>query len=40
MSGLVLWDVDTQVDFMLPDGKPAAKAGRRHRPSERLELVE
>jgi len=21
MSGVVLWDVDTQVDFMLPDGK-------------------
>src|SRR4051794_10116636 len=21
MSGLVLWDVDTQVDFMLPEGK-------------------
>jgi nicotinamidase/pyrazinamidase len=21
MSGVVLWDVDTQVDFMLPEGK-------------------
>jgi nicotinamidase/pyrazinamidase len=21
VSGIVLWDVDTQVDFMLPEGK-------------------
>ena len=35
----ILWDVDTQVDFVHGDGKPSAKVGRHFRENPRLELV-
>ena len=39
-SSLIRGSNDFTADIVLTDGKPSAKAGRRHRPSERLELVE
>jgi nicotinate phosphoribosyltransferase len=39
-SSLIRGSNDFTADLVLTDGKPAAKAGRRQRPSERLELVE
>jgi nicotinate phosphoribosyltransferase len=39
-SSLIRGSNDFTADLVLTDGKPAAKAGRRRRPSERLELVE
>jgi nicotinamidase/pyrazinamidase len=39
MSGIVLWDVDTQVDFMLPDGKLYVPGAEQTGPSMRR-LVE
>jgi nicotinamidase/pyrazinamidase len=39
MSGIVLWDVDTQVDFMLPDGKLYVPEAEQTAPAMR-QLVE
>ena len=39
MSGLVLWDVDTQVDFMLPEGKLYVPGAEETAPAMR-QLVE
>src|SRR5438105_3938919 len=39
MSGTVLWDVDTQVDFVLPDGKLYVSGAERIAPAMR-QLVE
>jgi len=39
-SSLIRGSNDFTADIVLTDGKPSAKAGRRYRPSERLETVE
>jgi nicotinate phosphoribosyltransferase len=39
-SSLIRGSNDFTADIVLTDGRPSAKAGRRFRPSERLELVE
>ena len=39
-SSLIRGSNDFTADIVLTDGKPSAKAGRRYRPSERLEPVE
>jgi nicotinate phosphoribosyltransferase len=39
-SALIRGENDFTADIVMTDGRPAAKAGRRYRPSERLELVE
>jgi nicotinate phosphoribosyltransferase len=39
-SSLIRGSNDFTADIVLAEGKPAAKAGRRFRPSERLELVD
>jgi nicotinate phosphoribosyltransferase len=39
-SALIRGENDFTSDIVMTDGRPAAKAGRRYRPSERLELVE
>ena len=39
-SALIRGENDFTADIVMTDGRPAAKAGRRFRPSERLELVE
>jgi nicotinate phosphoribosyltransferase len=39
-SSLIRGSNDFTADIVVADGKPAAKAGRRFRPSERLELVD
>jgi len=39
-SSLIRGSNDFTADIVLADGKPAAKAGRRYRPSDRLELVD
>jgi nicotinamidase/pyrazinamidase len=39
MSGIVLWDVDTQVDFMLPEGKLYVRGAEQTAPAMRR-LVE
>ena len=33
MTNLVLWDVDTQVDFMLPDGKLYVRGAEQNAPA-------
>jgi nicotinate phosphoribosyltransferase len=38
-SSLLRGDNDFTADVVLADGRPVAKAGRRYRPNERLELV-
>jgi len=38
-SSLIRGANDFTADIVMTDGKPTAKAGRRYRPSERLELV-
>ena len=39
-SSLIRGANDFTADIVLTDGRPSAKAGRRYRPSSRLELVE
>jgi nicotinate phosphoribosyltransferase len=39
-SSLIRGSNDFTADIVLTDGRPSAKAGRRYRPNERLELVE
>jgi nicotinate phosphoribosyltransferase len=39
-SALIRGENDYTADVVLTDGRPSAKAGRRYRPNERLELVE
>jgi nicotinate phosphoribosyltransferase len=39
-SSLIRGSNDFTADVVLTDGRPSAKAGRRFRPNERLELVE
>jgi nicotinate phosphoribosyltransferase len=38
-SALIRGENDFTADVVLTDGRPSAKAGRRYRPNERLELV-
>ena len=39
-SALIRGENDFTADVVLTDGRPSAKAGRRYRPNERLDLVE
>ena len=39
MAGRILWDVDTQVDFMRPDGKLSVPGAEKTAPAMR-KLVE
>ena len=39
-SALIRGENDFTSDVVLTDGRPSAKAGRRYRPNDRLELVE
>jgi nicotinate phosphoribosyltransferase len=39
-SSLIRGSNDFTADVVLTDGRPSAKAGRRYRPNERLEVVE
>jgi nicotinate phosphoribosyltransferase len=39
-SALIRGENDYTADIVMTDGRPSAKAGRRYRPSSRLELVE
>ena len=39
-SALIRGENDYTADIVMTDGRPSAKAGRRYRPSPRVELVE